>query len=180
MNRLFGRLTSLLLVLLPGPPIAHAQEIAPLPITPDAAAFEKLARLTPSLEQGRGGFLPPEPLDLFPPSRPCRPVDPAVRRAIIRSSAGFPARPVQVTLLDGRKLEGKVHRKSAVLFELRTRKPKGRENIRFADVASVRIGSLNAGERVVAGLEITGSVALTIAAIPLFFLGGASCGSQCS
>ncbi len=180
MNRLFGRLTSLLLALLAGPLIGHAQEIAPLPIAPDAAVFEKLARLTPSLKQEFGGFRPPEPVDFFPASRPCRPVDRAVRRAIIRGSAGFPARPVQVTLLDGRKLEGKVHRKSALFFELRTRNPKGRENIRFVDVASVRIGSLNAGERVVEGLEITGAIALMIAASPLFFLGGALCGFQCS
>jgi hypothetical protein len=180
MNRLFGRLTSLLLVLLAGPLVGHAQEIAPLPITPGPAALEKLARLTPSPGQEFGSFRPPEPMDLFPASRPCRPVDPAVRRAILRNAAGFPSRPVQVTLLDGRKLEGKVHRKSAVLFELRTRNPKGRESIRFADVASVRIGSLNAGERVVEGLEITGAIALMIAASPLFFLGAASCGFQCS
>ena len=167
---------------------SKADELGPLPILLTPERVQSLTLLTPAsgqeLSLASSEFTPvvlpeiPLPQVIFPPPR--RPLDPEVKSTIDGSVMHLFRRRVQVTLLDGRKLQGKVGEGSfathSTNFDLLTEKPKGAISIRYEDVVAANLLPRTAGENTV---EIVSIVALTIVAIPLYFAWGVSCRFQC-
>ena len=175
---------------------SHAQDLAPLPLEPAARSLEALALFAPSASSAAGAMAaqaqdeppslpaPPSVAEARLPQAPAAPrlqaADPRLVRAIVEGQIGAFGRPVEVTLVDGRKLQGRAQRGSDTTFHLRMKGAKFPQVVLFRDVIAARVIPPNAGERVAESAEVAGLSVALVVMIPFVFAWGLSCGFHCS